>query len=614
MPSLVDVTTRRRLVALALSTVLVAAACQGQAPAPTGAAASAPPGGHATPGTGDPSPTTPPEASCVGGLGDAAAAVRDLNGASGGAAFAHALTCLGARVLPDPATGSEIGSTLEGTAPVVYASVAAAFTSDAGDGLLLDIDSLVADLAEQGLEDQAGAPITRASFDAAVAALLEAGDEGAAASLLVELGRARAATPADPLWGDTVFDARQLLILGLALAAASDGSVATGALHGAGLFAAPILTAAGGTPLQALGGQFRSGAQNAFRSAGAAACAALHSLNTHLQPFANTIELWHRNGPGPSSSTIEFMLTRTIIPEITWALAGCSPPAHTRDLGTGQEPIPGIAVTWSPDAVAEEHGDLTNIRFTTDSNGVVDATYQTVNETTDRPDWIPPNEQTDEATFEVQVINLVPGLPSTVAVKPSAQKVVTIHWYEPANYKLTVDLEFVGTDDAFASNVLVQGEWLLRPSGAVDNQGRHDFIGDGQLTFTTIRQSGPCLFVYDGAGSFDGFAQAAIPDPDQPAPLEAVLGLALNEVSKDTITATPCPPGSGGVVSVDQVSLLVLFVTASVPQPNPTSFNWRHRTWVAQTGGAYEAQVTGTCGLQGICQLTGTLRLEPVAP
>ena len=615
MPSLVDAPSRRRLVALALSAVLAAAACQGQAPAPTGSATPAVPSGSGSTTSTDAAPSTAPDVTCADGLGDAAAVARDLEGTADGAAFATALACLGARVLPDAVDAAAIGATLDGTAPVVYASVASAFTADT-DGLLLDIDSLVADLSDQGLEDRDGAPITRATFDATINALAAEGDDGAAARLLVELGRAHATTTADPLWGEAVFDARQLLILGLALAAASDGSVAAGSLRQGGMFAAPIFTAAGGTPLGALGGRFRSGAQNAFRSAGAAACAALHSLNTHLRPFADPSDLWHRNGPGPSNATIEFILTRTIIPEITWALAGCSPPVHTRNLGTGEEPIPGVAVTWSPDAIAEDHGNLTNIRFTTDTNGMVDATYQTVNETTDQADWIPPNEQTERATFEVQAVNLVPGLPSTVAVKPSASKVVTIHWYEPANYKLTVHLEFVGTDDAFASNILVDGEWLLRPTGATDNLERTDYTGSGQLTFATTPQSGNCLFTYSGAGTFDAFAQALIPDlPDHPAPLEFHLGLLLDQVSKDRIVATRCPPGAGGIVSDGKISLLVLFVTATLANnTNPRQLTWDLRPWVAQSGGAFEVAVSGTCGLQGICRTTGFARLEQVVP
>jgi hypothetical protein len=199
-------------------------------------------------------------------------------------------------------------------------------------------------------------------------------------------------------------------------------------------------------------------------------------------------------------------------------------------------------------------------------------------------------------------------------VQPSASKVVVVHWYEPANYKLTVHLEFVGTDDAFASNVLVDGEWLLRPTGSVDSQGRTDYEGSGRLTFATNPQAGNCLFVYSGAGDFQVFGQALIPDPDHPAPLEATLGLFANEISKDQIVATPCS-GPGGTVSTGQVSLLVLFLAATLQNSSSTTqMTWRLNSWTAQSGGAWETILTGTCGLQGICQLTGTARLEPVVP
>ena len=97
--------------------------------------------------------------------------------------------------------------------------------------------------------------------------------------------------------------------------------------------------------------------------------------------------------------------------------------------------------------------------------------------------------------------------------------------------------------------------------------------------------------------------------------MEFHLGLQLDQVSKDQIEATRCPPGAGGIVSDGKISLLVPFVTATLANnTNPRQLTWDLRPWVAHSGGAFEVAVSGTCGLQGICRTTGFARLEQVVP
>jgi hypothetical protein len=146
----------------------------------------------------------------------------------------------------------------------------------------------------------------------------------------------------------------------------------------------------------------------------------------------------------------------------------------------------------------------------------------------------------------------------------------------------------------------------------VDAQQRREYKGTGLLTYATNPQGRNCTFAYSGAGTFDTTGQAFLPDPDHPAPLEAALGMQLNLVGGDSIVVTPCP--LGGSVSEGKIALLVLFVTASNPNQIGRQPVWKFGSWVDQGGGVWEAQVGGTCGLQGICRLDGTLRLEPVVP
>ncbi|HEX5589916.1 MAG TPA: hypothetical protein VFX65_06475 [Candidatus Limnocylindrales bacterium] len=607
----------RRIATVGVAVLLTA--CQGEAGRPTesGASPSTVPSASA-PGASEDVTATPGAAACRERLGDVPALATAITTAATPSLMVETLACLGVRVLGDGLGDAELEALLDGAQPVIPMSLVGDL-APSDDGLLLDLDSLVADLSGQGLMDEGGAPVTRASFDAAIVDVATA-PEGAAARLLLELGRARVAARGevarDTTWGEARLDAFQFLILGLGLTAGVDAPpTAGGAMHLAAFAAAPPRVASGTSTLPSLGQRFRSGSGVLWRSVRFSLCAAAHAARTSLRPDANPTDLWHRNGPGPSTAQIIFTLSRRAAPEGAWLLAGCRPPTRGQNLGMGQETIPGKSVTWSTDDAADEHGTLSGHQFTTNAGGSVEATYETVPETAPRADQIPPNEQTEPATFEIEVLDLVPGLPNTIAVKPTATKTVTIHWYEPANYKLTVDLTFVGTDDAFWSTVIVEGEWLLRPTGIVDTQDRGNYEGTGVLTFATNPLPGSCKFVYSGAGSFDAFGQALIPEPDSTAPLEMALALQIDQVAKDQVAATACPPGSGGIVSTGQVSLLALFVVANLQsQGLGTQLTWRPTPWVEQPGGAWEAPFGGTCGLQGICRVSGFARLEPVVP
>jgi hypothetical protein len=278
------------------------------------------------------------------------------------------------------------------------------------------------------------------------------------------------------------------------------------------------------------------------------------------------------------------------------------------------ESIPGKTVTWSPDPVADEHGSLSAIRFTTSAAGEVSATYQTVPEDADPADQIPPNEVTDVASFTVEVLDLVPELPRTIMVIPSATKTVTVHWFEPSSYRLTIHLEMVGTRPEFAGNVVADAEYILRPTGGTLPSGGRDYFGTGRLEFVTTPQNGNCLITYDGVGSIEVNSQVEIPDPFDPA-MRLTTILALDEAARDTIVSTACGSSPAIVVSRGRISLFVLDLAGQfAAAPRASQPRWEVTGFTDRGGGVLEAEVTGGCGSPAICQLRATFRLEPVVP
>ena len=545
-------------------------------------------------------------------------------------ALALTLPCLGVPILAAASDDATLQRFLDGYEPGLLDAQLDDLAAGLADGVLVDLDSFVADLAALGVTDRAsGEPLSRAALDAGIQRLIAAADETSTLPrLLLALSRQREqhgeAATVDPLWGDARLDPVGFLLFGLGLLAA--GNQPAGAVG-----AQPAIASIGrGLSLRPVQAQPpSSSAIDALRTVIAVdrqigigpsapltwvVCAEGILNHTRLRLDANPFSIWHRNGRKPDTAALVGFLRyiESAIPDRVLVMAGCPPPATAASGG-----IAGKSISWELGAKASEHGSLQPGTLITDPSGQVRASYQTVAERSAQADQIVGNEKSEPVRIAMNVLDLLPGFTqtsvTTLVRSPSRPVFITVNWYEPRAYTLKVDLQFIGTHPAFASNITARAEFVLRPQDPLAGAGTSRlFEGRGTLTFTTVPQRGNCLFTYSGGGAIAAKALARLQNPVDPVSLVVTIPIRLDAATGDSITATACPPSPAtNVTNARNVSLLVLFLIGT--EPKGGEFSLDVTDWHASTSPTVIAESiqTGTCGSPAVCNYRGTFTLEP---
>lgn len=431
--------------------------------------------------------------------------------------LAALLPCLGVPVISSDSDDAVIGAFLGGKYPGVLdfelEAVAAGLTS----GVLVDLNSLIADLASQGFVASAsGEPLNRAALDAGISQVAAVSDETSAVPrLLLALGKERAVRGRvyvpDPTWGDASLDSLQFLLLTLGLPGveqvnagdvgrgreiASAGFTLADSLIGSRVAFVPPFVAAEDTGVNWLSGLLNVAFPGALEAQKFAVCSAAWVGHAQLRLQASPFAVWHQNGRQPERTQLIGQLTFDKQYETRESailgLAGCPPP--------GAGGIPGKTVEWTPGPAAQKHGSLADQTFLTDSVGTVKATYLTVGETAPEDQQVPANEHTEFVLVSLQVLDLLSAFPNTLMVQravfgrtgdsanPSDGMAFGVHWYALPTYtaELKVDIRIVGT--GILGTAVAQGTIPLTfvpaqesPTGELELTG----MDVGELAWTT---------------------------------------------------------------------------------------------------------------------------------
>ncbi|MEO6349746.1 MAG: hypothetical protein ABIP53_03765, partial [Candidatus Limnocylindrales bacterium] len=131
------------------------------------------------------------------------------------------MPCLGVPLLDSDTDDATLGAFLSGRYPAVLDFELEAVAAGLNDGVLIDLDSFVGDLADQGfVVSGSGEPLNRAALDAGLTRIAAASDAtNLVPRLLLALGKERVDRArvyrADPTWGDASLDSLQFLLLTL---------------------------------------------------------------------------------------------------------------------------------------------------------------------------------------------------------------------------------------------------------------------------------------------------------------------------------------------------------------------------------------------------------------